>query len=103
MPIDVEDQKMMMKVALTSMGSKAVGGAKEHFAEIAIEAVKQVTQKQADKTVADIDNIQLVKEDWKKPHRNTTNQRHNRRQRNRQSRHAQKERKRENRTFRHGA
>src|SRR4030066_1347791 len=43
--IDVEDQKMMMKVALTAMGSKTVGGAKEHFAEIAIEAIKHVAQK----------------------------------------------------------
>ena len=32
-PIDIEDRKIMMKVALTSMGGKAVGGAKEHFAE----------------------------------------------------------------------
>jgi len=45
MPIDVEDRKMMMKVALTSMGSKAVGGAKERFAEIAIDAVKQIAEK----------------------------------------------------------
>src|SRR4030066_2505528 len=29
--IDVADHKMMMKVALTSMGSKLFGGAKEHF------------------------------------------------------------------------
>ena len=64
-PIAVDDQKMMMKVALTSMGSKAVGGAKEHFAEIAIEAVKQVTEKHADKIIADIDNIQLVKKTGK--------------------------------------
>jgi thermosome len=63
--IDMEDQKTLMKVALTSMGSKAVGGAKEHFAEIAIEAVKQVTEKQADKIMADIDNIQLVKKTGK--------------------------------------
>jgi thermosome len=64
-PIDVEDQKMMMKVALTSMGSKAVGGAKERFAEIAIEAVKQIAQKHGDKMIADIDNIQLVKKTGK--------------------------------------
>jgi thermosome len=64
-PIDVENQKMMLKVALTAMGSKAVGGAKEHFAEIALEAVKQVTQKAADQTIADIDNIQLVKKTGK--------------------------------------
>jgi thermosome len=64
-PIDVENQEMMLKVALTAMGSKAVGGAKEHFAKIAIEAVKQVTQKAADQTIADIDNIQLVKKTGK--------------------------------------
>ncbi len=63
--IDVKDQKTMMKVALTSMGSKAVGGAKEHFAEIAIEAVKQVSEKHGDKIIADIDNIQLVKKTGK--------------------------------------
>jgi thermosome len=64
-PIDVEDQKMMMKVALTSMGSKAVGGAKERFAEIAIEGVKQIAEKRGDKMIADIDNIQLVKKTGK--------------------------------------
>jgi thermosome len=64
-PVDVEDRKTMMKVALTSMGSKAVGGAKEHFAEIAIEAVKQIAEKRGDKIVADIDNIQLVKKTGK--------------------------------------
>jgi thermosome len=64
-PIDVDDQKTMMKVALTSMGSKSVGGAKEHFAQIAIEAVGQIAEKRGDKIVADIDNIQLVKKTGK--------------------------------------
>jgi archaeal chaperonin len=63
--IDVDDQKMMTKVALTAMGSKAVGGAKEHFAEIAIEAVKQIAQKNGDQIIADIDNVQLVKKTGK--------------------------------------
>jgi thermosome len=64
-PVDVEDRQIMMKVALTSMGSKAVGAAKEHFAEIAIEAVKQIAEKRGDKITADIDNIQLVKKTGK--------------------------------------
>jgi thermosome len=64
-PVDVEDRKMMMKVALTSMASKAVGGAKERFAEIAIDAVKQIAEKRGDKIVADIDNVQLVKKTGK--------------------------------------
>jgi chaperonin GroEL (HSP60 family) len=47
------------------MGSKAVGSAKEHFAEIAIDAVKQIAEKRGDKIIADIDNIQLVKKTGK--------------------------------------
>ncbi len=64
-PVDVEDRKTMMKVALTSIASKAVGGAKEHLAEIAIDAVKQIAELRGDKMLADIDNIQLVKKTGK--------------------------------------
>ena len=64
-PVDVEDRKTMMKVALTSIASKAVGGAKEHLAEIAIDAVKQIAEQRGDKMLADIDNIQLVKKTGK--------------------------------------
>ena len=64
-PVDVDDPKMMMKIALTSMSGKSVGGAKERFAEIAIEAVKQIAEKRGDKMIADIDNIQLVKKTGK--------------------------------------
>jgi len=64
-PINVEDHKMMMKVALTSMGSKSVGSAKARFAEISIEAVKQIAETHGDKMLADIDNIQLVKKTGK--------------------------------------
>jgi chaperonin GroEL (HSP60 family) len=56
---------MMMKIALTSIASKAVGSAKEHLAEIAIEAVKHIADKRGDKIIADIDNIQLVKKTGK--------------------------------------
>ena len=65
MPIDVSNQDLMLKVALTSMGSKAVGGAKEHLAKIAIDAVKQIAEERGDKTIADIDNIQLIKKTGK--------------------------------------
>jgi thermosome len=64
-PVDIEDRKTLLKVALTSMGSKAVGSAKEHFAEIAIDAIKQITEKRGDKMLADIDNIQLIKKTGK--------------------------------------
>lgn len=64
-PLDINDRKTLLKIALTSMSSKAVGGAREHLAEIAIDAVKQVTEQRGDKRIADIDNIQLVKKTGK--------------------------------------
>jgi thermosome len=64
-PVDIEDKKTLLKVALTSMSSKAVGGAREHLAQIAIEAVKQIAEQRGDKMLADIDNIQLVKKTGK--------------------------------------
>jgi chaperonin GroEL (HSP60 family) len=47
------------------MGSKAVGGAREHLSEITIDAVRLVAEKRGDKMVADIDNIQRVKKEGK--------------------------------------
>jgi thermosome len=64
-PVDIEDRKTLLKVALTSMSSKGVGAAREHLAEIAIDAVKQIAEQRGDKKIADIDNIQLVKKTGK--------------------------------------
>ena len=64
-PVDIEDRETMRKVAVTSMASKAVGPAKEHLAEIAIDAVKQITEKRGDRRLADIDNIQIIKKTGK--------------------------------------
>jgi len=64
-PVDIGDRETLRQVALTSMASKAVGSAKEHLAEIAIDAVKQIVEQRGDKNVADIDNIQLVKKTGK--------------------------------------
>jgi thermosome len=64
-PVKLDDKVAMKKVAMTSMHSKGLGGAREHFADIAIEAVKQVTEKRGDSWYADIDNIQIVKKEGK--------------------------------------
>ncbi len=64
-PLDINDRKTLLKVALTSMSSKAVGAARDHLAEISIDAVKQITEQRGDKTLADIDNIQLIKKTGK--------------------------------------
>jgi thermosome len=60
-PVDINDTETLRKVALTSMRSKGLGEARDHFASIAVEAVKQITEKRGDRYIADIDNIQLVK------------------------------------------
>lgn len=64
-PVDIEDRKTLLKVALTSMSSKAMGSAREHLAEISIDAVKQITEQRGDRKIADIDNLQLVKKTGK--------------------------------------
>ncbi|MGA3405229.1 MAG: thermosome subunit beta [Candidatus Bathyarchaeia archaeon] len=64
-PIKLEDKVSLKKVAMTAMHSKGLGGAREHFADIAIEAVKQIAEKRGDAMYADIDNIQLVKKEGK--------------------------------------
>jgi thermosome len=63
--VDINDRATLRKVALTSMGSKAVGGAKDTLAEIAIDSVMQIVEKRGDRTIADIDNIQLIKKTGK--------------------------------------
>jgi chaperonin GroEL (HSP60 family) len=64
-PVNIKDRETLLKVALTSMSSKAVGGAREHLAEISIDAIKQITEKRGDRKIADIDNLQLVKKTGK--------------------------------------
>jgi thermosome len=63
--VDITNRKALKQVALTSMASKAVGTAKDTLAEIAIDAVMQIVEKRGDKTLADIDNIQLIKKTGK--------------------------------------
>ena len=64
-PIKLDDKVALKKVAVTAMHSKGLGGAREHFADIAIQAVKQIAEKRGDSMYADIDNIQLVKKEGK--------------------------------------
>ncbi len=64
-PISMDDRASLKKVAVTSMASKAVGNAKEHFADIAIDAVKQIAEQRGDKWIADIDQVQITKKEGK--------------------------------------
>jgi len=64
-PVSINDEKALLNVALTSMGSKGITGAKEHFARLAVDAVKQVTEERDGKLKADIDLIKVIKKHGK--------------------------------------
>jgi archaeal chaperonin len=61
MPVTEKDEATLRHVAMTSMYSKGIVIAKEHFADIAVRAVKQVSEKVDGKMKADIDLIKIVK------------------------------------------
>jgi chaperonin GroEL (HSP60 family) len=63
--VNVDDKEILNKVAVTSMSRKGVGSAREHFADIAIQAVKQIAEKRGEEWSADIDNIQIIKKEGK--------------------------------------
>jgi thermosome len=64
-PVSVNDNERLMDVAITSMGSKGVTVAKEHFAKLTVEAVKQVAEEKDGKIKADIDLIKVLKKHGK--------------------------------------
>ena len=63
--VDPENEGLLREVAITSMNSKGVTVAKEHFAKLAVEAVKQIAEKTEAGLKADIDLIKIVKKHGK--------------------------------------
>src|SRR5215469_9483911 len=60
-PVTEKDDATLRQVAMTSMYSKGIVVAKEHFADIAVKAVKQVAEKTDGRIKADIDLIKILK------------------------------------------
>jgi thermosome len=65
LPVDMEDRETLLKLASTSMRSKTVSSEREHLAEVVVDAVKQIVEKRGGETIADVDNIQIVKKEGK--------------------------------------
>ena len=63
--VELTDRATLKKVAVTSMASKAIGAARDHLADIAVDAVRQIVETRGDRTIADIDNIQTIKKTGK--------------------------------------
>jgi len=63
--VDLDDRDTLKKIALTSMRGKVIGTARDHFSDIAIDAVKQIAEKKGEQMTADKDDIQVVKKPGK--------------------------------------
>ncbi|MCE4604736.1 MAG: TCP-1/cpn60 chaperonin family protein [Aeropyrum sp.] len=60
-PVTIDDVEKLKLIALTSLNSKAVGDAREYFAELAVEAIRAVAEKRGERWYVDLNNIQIVK------------------------------------------
>ncbi len=63
--IDREDVETMKKAVITALNSKSVTGVKEHFADIAVKAVKTIAEERDGRLEADIDQVSVVKKQGK--------------------------------------
>ncbi|MCW4037925.1 MAG: thermosome subunit beta [Candidatus Bathyarchaeota archaeon] len=63
--VDLDDRETLGNIVKTSMRSKVIGLAGDHFADIAIDAVKQVTETKDGEMTADKDDIQVIKKTGK--------------------------------------
>jgi len=59
--VSIDDRETLLEVALTSLNSKAIHGARRKFAELAVDAVTKVAEKRGDKWYIDLDTIQIIK------------------------------------------
>ena len=60
-PIKLEDKATLKKIVNTSLGSKSLGFATDHIADLSIDAVLNVIEERDGKPYADKDHIQMIK------------------------------------------
>ena len=60
-PVKLEDRDSLKKIVGTSLGSKSLGFATDHIADLAIDAVLKIVEDRDGKLYADKDNIQIIK------------------------------------------
>ena len=60
-PIELDDKATLKKIVNTSLGSKSLGFATDHIADLAINAVLNVIEERDGKPYADKDHIQIIK------------------------------------------
>jgi thermosome len=60
-PVDLNTQEYMKKVAMTSMASKLVAEHREYLADLAVKSIFQVAEKQGDSYKVDVDDVKVEK------------------------------------------
>jgi thermosome len=60
-PIKPGDKKTLKNIAMTSMASKGASSSKDLLADVVVDAVTRVAEQIGDKTIVDMDNIQIQK------------------------------------------
>jgi thermosome len=60
-PVDLNTQEYMKKVAMTSMASKLVAEHREYLADLAVKSILQVAEKQGDLYKVDVDDVKVEK------------------------------------------
>ncbi len=61
-PIKSGDKDTLKKIAMTAMAGKGASGSKELLADAVVDAVTSVAEKVGGKTIVDLDNIQIQKQ-----------------------------------------
>ncbi|WP_414838162.1 thermosome subunit alpha [Candidatus Nanosalina sp. VS9-1] len=59
--VDLDDEDVLEKVAMTAMTGKSAESAREYLAEIGVKAVRQVADQTGDRMIVNKDNIKLEK------------------------------------------
>ncbi len=59
--IKPDDVERLKQIAFTSLNTKGIFGLQAHFAELAVDAVRQVMEKKDGKITADIDLVKVIK------------------------------------------
>ena len=63
--VDKNNDEILKKIAITSMGSKSASIVKEYLADIAVKAIRLITKEENGKVKVDINNIEIVKKSGK--------------------------------------
>jgi thermosome len=60
-PIKPGDKKTLKNIAMTSMASKGASASKDLLADVVVDAITSIAEQIGDKTIVDMDNIQIEK------------------------------------------